>query len=86
MNKRIICLLLCLSLVASFPLAALAKENRQELHIRSLEEFLTFSKNCILDSYSRDLTVYLDCDLDLSGRSQIRRTLSQRFRSGKNSR
>lgn len=67
MNKRIICLLLCLSLVASFPLAALAKENRQELHIRSLEEFLTFSKNCILDSYSRDLTVYLDCDLDLSG-------------------
>lgn len=67
MNKRLICLLLCLSLVAAFPLTALAAENRQELHIRSLEDFLSFAENCVLDSYSRDLTVYLDCDLDLSG-------------------
>lgn len=67
MNKRIICLLLCLSLVAAFPLTAMGEENQQELHIRSLEDFLAFAENCVLDSYSRNLTVYLDCDLDLSG-------------------
>ena len=67
MTKRIIYMLLCLSLVAAWPLAALAEENQGKLHIRNLEDFLTFAENCVLDSYSRGKTVYLDCDLDLSG-------------------
>lgn len=67
MFKRMICLLLCLSLAAACPLTALAAENQNKLHIRSLEDFLAFAENCTLDSYSRDLTVYLECDLDLTG-------------------
>lgn len=67
MNKRIICLLLCITLALSCPLAALAQQRSGQLHIRSLDDFLTFAENCVLDSYSRDLTVWLQCDLDLSG-------------------
>ena len=66
MNKRILCLLLCLSLALSCPLAALAQQSGGQISIRSLDDFLAFAENCILDSYSRDVTVWLKCDLDLS--------------------
>ena len=38
-----------------------------ELTIASLEEFLAFSENCRLDSYSQNLAVILEADIDLSG-------------------
>lgn len=73
MNKclRIIisfCLSLCL--VASGVLVFCADNtgfyDSKGLHIRSLNEFLVFADNCRLDSYSQDLNVYLEVDLDLS--------------------
>ena len=67
MRKRLLCLLLCLSLAACWCLPAAALETEKRLYIRSVEDLLTFAEKCVLDSYSRDLTVYLDCDLDLSG-------------------
>lgn len=39
-----------------------------ELTIASLEEFLAFSENCRLDSYSQNLAVILEADIDLSCR------------------
>ena len=66
MAKRILCILLCLCLALSLPLTALAQQT-DAIHIRSLEDFLALAENCVLDSYSRGKTVYLHCDLDLSG-------------------
>lgn len=66
MAKRILCILLCLCLAMSFPLTALAQQT-SAIHIRSLEDFLALAENCVLDSYSREKTVYLHCDLDLNG-------------------
>lgn len=65
MTKRILCILLCLCLALSLPLTALAQQTGA-IHIRSLEDFLALAENCVLDSYSRDRTVYLHCDLDLA--------------------
>ena len=67
MSKRLICLFLCLSMVMSLPLTALAQSGEDTLHIRSVEDFLSFAENCTLDSYSHNLTVYLHCDVDLTG-------------------
>ena len=63
--KRLICMFLCLSMVCCWPLQALAQEE-DVLHIRSVEDFLSFAENCVLDRYSRGMTVYLHCDLDLT--------------------
>ena len=65
MSRRILCLVLCLLLV--FPGTALAREEAGVLRIHTLEGFLRFAKSCRLDSYSRDLQVYLETDLDLTG-------------------
>ena len=67
MRKRILSLLLCLSLVLCWCLPASAVQNQKKLHIRSVDDLLEFAESCVLDSYSRGLTVYLDCDLDLTG-------------------
>lgn len=74
MNKRIVrilCALLCLVLLLGVVAPCLAAENEEEetgeiLHISSLERFLTFAEKCRLDSYSQNLTVYLETDLDLT--------------------
>ena len=72
-------LLLALGLLAPAILPVQAKEAEEapeaeteqtpqrELHIDSLDRFLHFAEQCRLDGYSRNLTVFLDCDLDLSG-------------------
>ncbi len=65
MSRRILCLVLCLLLV--LPGTALAREEAGVLRIHTLEGFLRFAKSCRLDSYSRDLQVYLETDLDLTG-------------------
>ncbi len=71
MNKKpkaigiILVLALLLSMTA-LPVFAEETSEPAELHIASLEEFTTFAENCRTDSYSRNLAVYLETDLDLS--------------------
>ena len=70
--RTIFSLLLCLLLVLSLPLSALAEEvpeseERTVLHIFRKKQFLDFADSCRLDSYSRNLDVILMRDIDLSG-------------------
>ena len=64
---RILCLLFSLILLCSLSPLAYAQDEDTTLRIISLEGFLNFAKNCRLDSYSRNLTVILCSDIDLSG-------------------
>ena len=73
--SSLLALLLIPALVLSLPVHAVqAQEETEEapanqvLHIRSEDRFLRFAENCRLDSYSENLTVYLDTDLDLTGK------------------
>ena len=68
-------ILVCLSLFLSLPLSSFAVEKKEEIEtedtenvltISTVEEFLAFSENCRLDSYSKDLTVVLNNDIDLT--------------------
>lgn len=70
--KRISALLLCLLLVLSLPVTALAEEAQDSeegttLRIARRQQFLDFAENCRLDSYSRNLSVILLMDIDLTG-------------------
>ena len=76
--KRISALLLCLLLVLSLPVTALAEEAKDTdeaaaaeegttLRILRQKQFLDFTENCRLDSYSRNLSVVLLTDIDLTG-------------------
>lgn len=70
--KRISALLLCLLLVLSLPVTALAEEAQDNeegttLRIARRQQFLDFAENCRLDSYSRNLSVILLTDIDLTG-------------------
>ena len=70
--KRISALLLCLLLVLSLPATALAEEAQYSeegttLRIARRQQFLDFAENCRLDSYSRNLSVILLTDIDLTG-------------------
>ena len=70
--KRISALLLCLLLVLSLPVTALAEEAQDNeegttLRIARQQQFLDFAENCRLDSYSRNLSVILLTDIDLTG-------------------
>lgn len=70
-NNRLSCKFL--SFVLIFALActlfpgerAAAKE--ETIYIHSTEDFLSFAKECSLDSWSRDKEVLLEADIDLSG-------------------
>lgn len=70
--RKYCCLFLCLCLAFS-SITAYAKEDKttetveNTLTISTTEEFLTFAENCRLDSFSKDLTVCLDADIDLTG-------------------
>lgn len=64
--RKIICILLCVSLLLCSASFAFAEESA-DLTISSTEEFLSFATNCRLDSYSQELTVSLAGDIDLSG-------------------
>lgn len=59
-----LCLCCCLALGVCTPV--LAADEKPDLILKTPEEFLDFVTGCRLDSYSRDLTVRLDADLDLS--------------------
>ena len=70
MRNKLISLILALLLLFSMPLPALAVETEGKqyvtiLNIKSLEKL---AENCRLDSYSRNLVVSLQTDLDLEGR------------------
>ncbi|MFR2043289.1 MAG: GLUG motif-containing protein [Oscillospiraceae bacterium] len=76
--KRISALLLCLLLVLSLAVTALAEEANDTdeaaaaeegttLRILRQKQFLDFAENCRLDSYSRNLSVVLLTDIDLTG-------------------
>lgn len=70
--KRISALLLCLLLVLSLPVTALAEEAQDSeegmtLRIARRQQFLDFAENCRLDSHSRNLSVILLTDIDLTG-------------------
>lgn len=63
-------LLFCLLATTIFPVCAEEAEAgeepvRTEIIISSLDDFLEFTENCILDTYSVNKTVSLDTDLDL---------------------
>ena len=64
---RILCLLFSLILLCSLSPLAYAQDEGTTLRIISLEGFLNFAENCRLDSYSRNLTVILCSNIDLSG-------------------
>ena len=77
MNKKIICLLLCIFLMLGMSAPVCAEETEdaeiveeavvRKLSISTAEEFLDFAENCRLDAYSQNLAVTLTNDLDLTG-------------------
>jgi len=67
-------ILMCVFLPAVFVLNVLAEgedslpeTTKEPLTIATVEEFLDFAENCRMDSYSEDLTVQLEADIDLTG-------------------
>ena len=79
MNKRIISLFLCVFLMLGMAVPVYADEADtteeaaevvwQELTISTAEAFLEFAENCRLDTYSQNLSVTLNADIDLTGHS-----------------
>lgn len=67
MSNRILSCVLIFLFLNIFVIHASAEEDRQEISINNVEEFLEFTDACTLDSYSKDKTVTLNCDLDLTG-------------------
>ena len=72
MLKKFFSILLCVAFLLSCALSVSAEpEEVQEVHLPDVvitneKEFLAFAESCRLDSYSKDLYVVLDADLDLS--------------------
>lgn len=78
MNKRFFSILLCLFVVLAMvvPVSAVEEEEQQKesveirkISVSTVEEFLEFAENCRLDSFSQNLEVTLEADIDLSGTS-----------------
>lgn len=65
--NRIFCFLLCLVLLCGSIPQANANDKEIVLRIISQDGFLRFAENCRLDSYSKDLTVLLCSNIDLTG-------------------
>ena len=70
MCKKWICAILSVLLLMSMAMPVFAEEAKAETEvytIRTREEFLEFAESCRLDSFSFDLTVSLETDIDLAG-------------------
>ncbi len=74
-TKLLFSIVLCTCIAFSNPLLSYAApdntketadENENKLTISSVDDFLIFSENCRLDSYSKDLNVSLESDIDLT--------------------
>lgn len=72
MYKRLLSLILSFILLASMAMPVFAEETETEetqyVTILNLKNLERLAKNCRLDSYSRNLVVSLQADLDLEGR------------------
>ena len=68
-NKHRLLALLLAALLASTSIApALAAESENaDIHIRTVQDLISLSHNCSMDSWSTGKTVYLDADIDLGG-------------------
>lgn len=77
MLKKVLSLLLCLTMLSGIAVTAFAEEAEETeppveittITIETVEEFLAFAENCLLDTYSQNLCVELRGDIDLSGRA-----------------
>ncbi|MBQ7895666.1 MAG: hypothetical protein IJ364_03805 [Oscillospiraceae bacterium] len=74
MKKKMFSILFSLALILSFPVCALAEQEELtesapvvEISISSAEQFVSFSENCIIDSYSENLLISLENSIDLRG-------------------
>lgn len=67
MRKRFLSIILSLFLLTGMALPVLAEETTVQLSISTADEFLAFAENCRLDSYSQNLSVCLEKDIDLGG-------------------
>ena len=74
--KRIVALLLCVMLVLgllTISISVLADEAGEtetpgvSYYINTLEDLMALADSCAVDSYSKNVTVYLQTDLDLTG-------------------
>ena len=66
-SKKLFAFALALLFFAGLCPAALASSN--VLRIRTAEELIELSRGCVLDEYSKNLTVVLESDIDLSGKA-----------------
>lgn len=64
---RKIILFLCVLFLLLAPMTVNAEETKEALPIASAEEFLAFAEQCRLDSFSANLVVTLETDIDLDG-------------------
>ena len=74
MCKKLLCALLAVVLLLSGALPVRAEKEEEaeqvrqpDLRIGTVKEFLAFAEACRLDSYSMELYVVLEADLDLRG-------------------
>ena len=65
MCKQIFGLVLCILLLIGIALPVLAQENTTQLKISTVDELLTFAQNCRIDTYSQNLIVSLENNIDL---------------------
>lgn len=66
MIKRLMSLTLCVFLLLSLAVPALAEEENT-ITVKTVQEFLDLAESCRLDSYSLGITVVLAADIDLTG-------------------
>ena len=73
MNKRLVGFLLCLILLSGLAVPVHAVEDAPieviKISVFTAEDFLEFAENCRLDSFSRNLEVTLEENIDLSDSS-----------------
>ena len=66
--KKLLSLLLVLSLLLALPMTALAAEGDEKtISVSSAEDLLTLSESCKLDTWSEGVTVELEADVSLEG-------------------
>ena len=66
--KKLLSLLLVLSLLLALPVTALAAEGDEKIiSVSSAEDLLTLSESCKLDTWSEGVTVELEADVSLEG-------------------
>ncbi len=70
-------LVFCLSIRSFAPVLTVSlkaddeEQAKKEIHIKNEDDFIKFSRDCQLDSYSKNLTCILDKDLDFTGKKFI---------------